>query len=148
MLHANENEKLSSQSLLSISDLVQKAKDGLKQARSVAVPQAWNVLQLAIAEIIQNIEANRADLKGADKKVLAMSVISDFYDQVFVIVNFPFVPKPLQPIIQKYVKQILMILVGATIDAMVTTFRQAGIFTDPATTVDSSTDVIPKVSEK
>ena len=145
MLHANENEKLSSQSLLSISDLVQKAKDGLKQARSVAVPQAWNVLQLAI---IQNIEANRADLKGADKKVLAMSVISDFYDQVFVIVNFPFVPKPLQPIIQKYVKQILMILVGATIDAMVTTFRQAGIFTDPATTVDSSTDVIPKVSEK
>jgi len=147
MSHENENEKVSSQSL-SINDLVQKAKDSLQQAKSVAVPQAWNVLQLAVADVIQNIETNHPDLKGADKKVLAMNVISGFYDQVFVIVNFPFVPKPLQPIIQKYVKQILMILVGATIDAMVTTFRQTGIFTNQASTVDSSTDITPKVSDK
>lgn len=138
---------MSSQSL-SINDLIQKAKDSLQQAKSVAVPQAWNVLQLAVADVIQNIEVNHPDLKGADKKVLAMNVISGFYDQVFVIVNFPFVPKPLQPIIQKYIKQILMVLVGATIDAMVTTFRQTGIFTNPASTVDSSTDITPKVSDK
>ena len=147
MSHEKENEKVSSQSL-SINDLIQKAKDSLQQAKSVAVPQAWNVLQLAVADVIQNIETNHPDLKGTDKKVLAMNVISGFYDQVFVIVNFPFVPKPLQPIIQKYVKQILMILVGATIDAMVTTFRHTGIFTNPASTIDSSTDITPKVSDK
>jgi hypothetical protein len=99
-------------------------------------------LQLATADVIQNIENNNPSLKGADKKTLAMTMISNFYDQVFTIINFPFVPQLLQPIIQKYVKQILMLLVSATIDALVTTFRNSGVFVDPV--VDNT----PKVSDK
>jgi hypothetical protein len=41
-----------------------------------------------------------------------------------------------------------MILVSSTIDAMVTTFRNAGVFVDPSAKVNSILDVIPKVSEK
>ena len=57
-------------------------------------------------------------------------------------------PKLLQPIIQKYVKQILMLLVSATIDALVTTFRNSGIFVDPSTKIDPTVDNTPKVSDK
>ena len=125
-----------------LGDLVIKAKEILKSAKAVAVPQAWNILQLATAEVIQSIENNSPSLKGADKKTLAMTIISNFYDQVFTIINFPFVPQLLQPIIQKYVKQILMLLISATIDALVTTFRNSGVFVDPV--VDNT----PKVSDK
>jgi hypothetical protein len=136
---------------LSVNDLgnlVVKAKEILKNAKAVAIPQAWNVLQLATAEVIQSIEDNSPSLKGADKKTLAMTMISNFYDQVFTIINFPFVPQLLQPIIQKYVKQILMLLVSATIDSLVTTFRNSGVFVDPSAKVDPVVDNTPKVSDK
>jgi hypothetical protein len=136
---------------LSVNDLgnlVVKAKEIIRNAKSVAMPQAWNVLQLATAEVIQNIEDNNPSLKGVDKKTLAMTMISKFYDQVFTIINFPFVPQLLQPIIQRYVKQILMLLVGATIDALVTTFRNSGVFVDPSVKVDPVVDNTPPVSDK
>jgi hypothetical protein len=136
------------QSVNDLGYLVVKAKEILKSAKAVAMPQAWNVLQLATAEVIQNIENNNPSLKGVDKKTLAMTMISKFYDQVFTIINFPFVPQILQPIIQKYVKQILMLLVSATIDALVTTFRNSGIFVDPNTKVDPVVDNTPPVSDK
>ena len=41
-----------------------------------------------------------------------------------------------------------MILIGSTIDAMVITFRQTGIFVDSKNTVDPEIDNQPKVSEK
>lgn len=130
-----------------LGDLVTKAKEILNAAKAVAMPQAWKVLQLATAEVVQNIEDNNPSLRGADKKTLAMTMISNFYDQVFTIVNFPFVPKLLQPIIQKYVKQILMLLISATIDALVTTFRNSGIFSNP-NSVDPTTDKVSSISDK
>lgn len=115
-------------SVNNIQSIVDKAKLILQQVKTVAVPQAWNILQLATVDIIQSIENNSPNLKGADKKTLAMTMISNFYDQVFTVVDFPFVPKILQPIIQRYVKQLLMMLVSSSIDALVTTFRNTGIF--------------------
>lgn len=140
-----ENQSLSVNNL---ENLVAKAKEMLKNTKTVAMPQAWNVLQLATAEVIQNIEDNNPSLKGVDKKTLAMGMISKFYDQTFTIINFPFVPQMLQPIIQKYVKQILMILISATIDALVTTFRNSGIFVDPSFQTNPVLDNPPKVSDK
>jgi hypothetical protein len=135
-------------SVNNIQSLVEKAKTILKTVKDVAMPQAWNVLQLATVDIIQSIEINSPTLKGADKKTLAMAMISNFYDQVFTVVNFPFVPKPLQPIIQKYVKQILMLLVSSSIDALVITFRNTGIFIDPSSAVTPDIDKTPTVSDK
>ena len=135
-------------SVSNIKVLVDKTKAILQSVKEVAMPQAWNILQLATVDVIQSIENNSPTLKGADKKTLAMTMISNFYDQVFTLVNFPFVPKILQPIIQKYVKQILMLLVSATIDALVTTFRNSGVFVDPSAKIDPVVDNTPKVSNK
>jgi hypothetical protein len=135
-------------SVSNIQSLVEKAKTVLQAVKDVAMPQAWNVLQLATVDVIQSIENNSPTLKGADKKTLAMVMISNFYDQVFTVVNFPFVPKLLQPIIQKYVKQILMLLVSSSIDALVITVRNNGIFVDPSSVVTPDIDRTPTVSDK
>lgn len=111
-----------------LNNLILNAKASLGDAKNIALAQAWKLLQLMVAEIIQAIENNYAEIAGKDKKTMAMNCISSFYDNVFVTVTVPFIPVFIQPIIHKYVKSLLMVLVGATIDAMVTTFRNTGIF--------------------
>lgn len=85
-------------------------------------------MQLAVASVIQIIETIGTDLSSPDKKILAMDLLSSYYDKVFLIVDIPVVPNLLEPIIHKYIKAFLMILVSASIDAMVTTFRNTGVF--------------------
>ena len=130
-----------------LEDLVNKVKSTLANSKSVAVTQAWGILQLAVAEAVQVIEDNNPSLKGSSKKEIALSMISNFYDKVFLVVSIPFVPVVLQPIIQKYIKILLMLLVSSTIDSMVEIFRKTGVFDDP-NTVDPSVDNVPKVSDK
>lgn len=131
-----------------VEKLINQAKQSLNEVKVVAVAQAWKILQLAVASIVQVIENTAADLAGKDKKAIAMELLSKFYDSVFVVVDIPFVPNLVEPIIHKYIKSFLMILVSSTIDAMVTTFRQTGVFVDPSTKVNMFVDVKPRVSDK
>lgn len=121
-----ENEKLAlSQEL---ENLINQSKQSLDDLKRVALDQAWKILQLAIASVVQSIEIKLTNLAGKDKKVLALQFIDSFYDSVFVVVDIPFVPNPVESMIHKYVKKILMIMVGSSIDATVTIFKNAGIF--------------------
>lgn len=117
-----------------LEKLISQAKLSLNEVKVVALAQAWKLLQLAIASIIQNIEITNPLLAGKDKKTIAMDCLSRFYDSVFIIVDVPLIPNLLEPIIHRYIKTFLMILVGSTIDAMVTTFRQVGVFQTDAST--------------
>lgn len=130
-----------------LNQLINNTKKTVNNIGNLALPEAWKILQLATADIIQNIENYYPNLKGSDKKTIALELISDFYDKVFNIISIPFVPTILQPIIRKYIKALLMVLVGSTIDALVTTFRNTGVFVN-VPTVDPSVDSIPKVSDK
>lgn len=131
-----------------VEKLVVQAKNSLNEVKVVAIAQAWKILQLAVASTIQVIENTAADLAGKDKKAIAMELLSRFYDSVFIVVDIPFVPNVLEPIIHKYVKSFLMILVSSTVDAMVTTFRHTGVFVDPNVKVNMFVDVKPRVSDK
>lgn len=111
-----------------IEKLTAKTKESLAEVKRVAVSEAWKILQLAIASVIQVIEAIGTDLSSPEKKALAMDLLSRFYDSVFVVVDVPFVPNLLEPIIHRYVKSFLMVLVSSSIDALVTTFRNTGVF--------------------
>jgi hypothetical protein len=113
---------------LEVEKLVVKTQESLGTVKNVAIAEAWKILQLIIAATIQVIETIGTDLSSPDKKALAMDLISGFYDKVFLVVDIPVVPNLLEPIIHKYVKSFLMILVSSTIDAMVTTFRNTGVF--------------------
>ena len=142
-----DNQVLSIELSDKLEQLINKVKSSLSKNKSVAVNQAWGILQLAIADTVQVIEDNNPSLKGSNKKEIALSMISNFYDKVFLVVSIPFVPVMFQPIIQKYIKALLMLLVSSTIDSMVEIFRQTGVFDDP-NTVDPSVDNTPKVSDK
>lgn len=121
-------EVVTQQIKLEVENLVQQSKNSLVNVKRVAITEAWKILQLTTASVIQIIENTATNLSGKDKKQIAMEVISNFYDRVFLVVDVPLVPNILEPIIHKNVKAFLMMLVGVTIDALVTTFRETGIF--------------------
>jgi hypothetical protein len=106
----------------------QQVKESVKDLKRIALSEAWKILQLVTAGVVQVIEAIAADLEGKDKKAIAIEYIESFYDKVLVVVDIPFVPSILEPIIHRYIKSILMILVSSSIDATVTIFRQTGVF--------------------
>lgn len=142
------NQSLSLGLFSKLQVLVDKVKTSLSDNESVAIATAWGILQIATAEAIQIIENNDSTLRGSSKKEIALSMISNFYDKVFLVINIPFIPSILQPIIQKYIKALLMLLVSSTIDSMVEIFRKTGIFADPDSVVDPDIDNVPKVSDK
>jgi hypothetical protein len=108
--------------------LTLQAKESLQNLQKIALSEAWKILQLATASIVQIIEHIGADLEGKYKKEIALEYLHEFYDNVFKVVQIPFVPTIIQPFIHKYTKAILMIMVSSSIDATVTIFRQTGIF--------------------
>lgn len=111
-----------------VEELTNNIKQSLGNVKRIAVDEAWKLLQLVTANIIQIIETIGEDLSGRDKKKLAIGLISNFYDRVFVVVDIPFLPNVLESYLHKYVKQFLMLLVSTTIDSMVTIFRNTGVF--------------------
>ena len=147
MTDSISNQSLSLELFSKLQILVDKVKTTLDQNKSVAISTAWGILQIATAEAVQVIEDNNPSLKGSSKKEIALSMISTFYDKVFLVISIPFIPVVLQPIIQKYIKALLMLLVSSTIDSMVEIFRKTGVFEDP-NTVDPSVYNVPKVSDK
>jgi hypothetical protein len=106
----------------------QELKQKLQNLKSVALSEAWKTLQLVIASTVQIIEAVAKDLEGKEKKEIAIDYINNFYDKAFLIIDIPFVPSLVEPIIHRYIKKILMIMVSSSIDATVTIFRETGIF--------------------
>ena len=59
---------------------------------------------------------------------MALEAIGNFYDTIFLYIDVPWIPAPIESILRGYIKSVLMMLVGSAIDAMVTTFRQVGVF--------------------
>jgi hypothetical protein len=108
--------------------LILTAKNSLQEVKRIAVAEAWKILQLATASIIQIIEALGDHLSSPEKKQLAMNILDRFYDNVFLVIDIPFIPKAIEPFLHKTIKSFFMILLSSTIDALVTTFRNTGVF--------------------
>ena len=100
----------------------------VKNIQRFAINEVWKILQLLIASTVQILETIAYDLKGSDKKELALNLISNFYDTTFIVVDVPFIPSFLESLIHKHIKLVLMMLVSSTIDSMVTIFRNTGVF--------------------
>lgn len=111
-----------------VNKLIDNTKKSLDGVAKIALDEAWKLLQLVTASIVQIIESIGNDLSGPDKKELALSLIEKFYDKTFLIVDVPYIPNALEKYFHKYIKQFLMILIGSTIDSMVTIFRNTGVF--------------------
>jgi hypothetical protein len=117
-----------------IKIIIDETKDSFKNTKSFAVGEAWKILQLLTATVVQLIEQFGNSLSSPDKKQLALDIISDFYDSIFIRIDIPWVPSVLEPVIHSHIKNFLMIFVSAGIDAMVTTFRNIGVFKNKSQT--------------
>lgn len=117
-----------------VNKLIDNTQKSIQHLKVIAISEAWKLLQLAVATIIQIIESIGEDMEGAEKKKLAMKLINDFYDRVFLVVDIPYLPNMLESYLHNYVKKFLMILVSSTIDSMVTIFRNTGVFLKKQTT--------------
>lgn len=106
----------------------QHLKNLAQNLKKIALSEAWKILQLVTASVVRIIEDIATDLAGPDKKTLAIEYLNKFYDTAFSVIDIPVVPNLFEPIIHKYVKIVLMIMVSSSIDAMVTIFRQTGVF--------------------
>lgn len=125
-----------------LENLIVESKASLGEVKKVAVSQAWKILQLTVVSIIQKIEILAKTEPGKTKKEAAMNLLNSFYDRVFIVVDVPFVPSIFEAIIHKYVKIFLMTLVGSTIDAMVTTFREMGIFNNTSSNINNNNNIL------
>lgn len=138
-----------------VEKLVQKTKNQLNDIKSVSLAQAWKILDDRVTDVVLFLQTFATDLSKPEKKDQAMLIISDFYDQIFKIVEFPFVPKILQPVIQKFVKQLLFILISSAIDSAVTTLKKTGVIKDGVPVASASDadfilveEIDPKISDK
>ena len=111
-----------------VQKLIEETKKSASEVKKIAIGEAWKVLQLLTAVVIQIIENIGKDLSSPEKKQLALELISKFYDEVFNVVLLPWIPVFVQSWLKGYVKQLLMLFVSSAIDALVTTFRNVGVF--------------------
>ena len=102
--------------------------ESLGEVKRLAIKEAWKILQVVIGELVMLIEKVGTDLSSKEKKELAMNLLSGFYDSVFKAVDLPFIPNVFEPLFHSYVKKFVMGLASAGIDAIVTTFREIGVF--------------------
>ena len=111
-----------------VENLINETKRSVAEVKSFAISEVWKILQLLTAVVIQLIENLGDNLSSPEKKELALELIGSFYDKIFMVVDIPWVPALVEPIIHSHVKSFLMLLVSSGIDAMVATFRQVGVF--------------------
>jgi len=113
---------------LELSLTLNQLEQNLKEVKSIAIGEAWKILQLLISKIVRCLENVAINWSGAEKKELAMSLISSIYDKLFLLIDIPMVPSFIEAYLHSYVKKILLLLVSSTIDATVTTFKEIGLF--------------------
>lgn len=113
--------------------LIESTQKSVNSFRTMAIGEAWKLLQIATATIIQIIEKIGDDISSPDKKELAMNLLNKFYDNILLELDVPYIPRMLEVYVHKYVKMLLMILVSSTIDSMVTIFRNTGVFLKKST---------------
>ena len=122
--------KMSSSDIIKteFNKLLLSSQDSLKEVKKFAIGEMWKILQLLTAAVIRLIENIGKDLSSPEKKLLAMELITEFYDKVFKSIEIPVIPSTIEPLFHNYIKKIVMILVDSAIDSMVATFRELGIF--------------------
>jgi hypothetical protein len=121
-----ENQK---EKILQTAELItEETKKSLEGIKTIAIGEAWKILQLTVAGIVQIIENIANDWEGQEKKAVAIEYINNFYDKVFSVIDVPFLPSFIEPMFHKYIKKILMIMTSSSIDATVTIFRTTGVF--------------------
>ena len=110
--------------------LCQKLQENLQATKNrLRIKDAWRMVQDSIAKVVIIIEKNiGSDMPGAEKKAIAMNVIEKVVDIVCALIDIPGIPRWIQSALYKYLKKFLLEVADGSIDAIVKTFRETGVF--------------------
>ena len=95
------------------------------------------LLGTAIGELVSIAEAFY-DGSGEAKKAAVMAAINTFYDEVIEPIDIPAIPNFVEPIADKAVKQLLLVVADGVVDAIVAIFNKSG-WPDAPNTPDEPT---------
>ena len=110
-----------SEAVTSITDSYKEAKaDG-----SISVSDIIALLGTAVSEMVTVAEAFH-DGDGSAKKAAVLAAIDMFYDEVVAPVDIDKIPNFIEPIVDKGLKQLLIVVADGTIDAVVAIFNKGG----------------------
>jgi len=96
------------------------------------------LLGTAIGELVSIAEAFY-DGSGDAKKAAVMAAIDTFYEEVIKPIDIPVIPNFIEPIADKAVKQLLLVVADGLVDAVVAIFNKAG-WPDTPDTPDTPDD--------
>ena len=83
------------------------------------------LLGTATSELVGIAEAFY-DGSGEAKKAAVMAALNTFYDEVIEPIDIPAIPNFIEPITDKVIKQILLVVADGLVDAIVTIFNKGG----------------------
>lgn len=133
------NEDIKNIIVTELNSLIKATKDSFSDVKTFALAEVWKILQLFTVAVIRLIENFGNELSGPEKKTLALDAIGNFYDTIFTYIDVPWIPAPIEAVLHGYLKSVIMMLVGSAIDALVTTFRQVGVFKSKENIVEQLT---------
>ena len=109
-------------------ELIQLAKDSRGPAK-LALNEQWKAFQVYVGNVVVAIEQSAAVeiLTSLEKKQEALEAAALFYDNYIEKFDLPYVPNIVEPLVDKYIKKIFLILASGSIDATVSTLRQFNV---------------------
>lgn len=104
---------------------------------------AWQLIQTALAKTVLIIEQNVVGaVSGPEKKAAAMAIIGQVVNVVIGSITLPYVPLWIQNMMGNYIKTFLLEVASGSIDALVSTFHDTGVFpSTPPPATDTTTKV-------
>jgi hypothetical protein len=87
--------------------------------------EMWTLFNNATATLVQLVE-KYGDYTGEEKKAVVLQALDHFYDEVIEPIDIKAIPNFIEPIVDKAMKELLLVLAGPAIDALVNIFNKGG----------------------
>jgi len=110
------------------SEAIQKIVDAYKVAKSDDKLSFTDIISLvgtAIGEMVSVAEVFHGG-DGSAKKAAVLAAVGTFYDEVIAPMDIAKIPNFIEPIVDKGVKQLILVIADGTIDAIVAIFNKGG----------------------
>lgn len=109
-------------------ELIEIAKNARGPAK-LALNEQWKAFQVYVGNVVVAIEQSAAVeiLTSLEKKAEALEAAALFYDNYIEKFDLPYVPNIIEPLVDRYIKKVFLILASGSIDATVATLRQFNV---------------------
>ena len=110
------------------SEAITNIIDSYKEAKldgSISITDIISLLGTAVSEMVAVAEAFH-DGDGSAKKAAVLAAIDMFYEEVIAPIDIDKIPNFIEPIVDKGLKQLLIVVADGVIDTVVAIFNKGG----------------------